>query len=929
MLRINQLTSAEGAKQYYTQALSREDYYIQGQEIVGQWHGRGATLLRLSGDVDRDRFFALADNLRPDTGATLTVRQKDGRRVGYDFTFSAPKSVSILYAMTGDKRLLDAFRSAVGDTMREMEAAVKTRVSEGKEKLTPRTTGNMIWSDFIHTVTRPVDGMPDPDLHAHCVAFNATYDLKEQRWKAADFHNLKQDAPYYEAAFHSRLAARMRSLGFGIERHGKWWDIAGIPRDLIEKFSRRTAMIEAKADELGITKANAKGELGARTREQKALYLDQSTLKAAWQGRLSATDRTALDAVLSTGSSADSGGQTGITPEEALAYAVTASFERVSVVSEKQLYETALRRGVGAVSPEEIAAAAERAGILTATVNGRKLVTTREVLAEEEAMLAFARNGRGTLRSLGGLAAEYYHSDTLNPGQVAAVKHVLTSSNRVMLIRGRAGTGKTTLMKEAVTQIEKRSGKRVFTFAPSADASRGVLRQEGFTDADTVARLLVDEVLQERLRGNVLWIDEAGLLGVRDMAKVFALADRLDCRVILSGDSKQHGSVSRGDALRLLEARAGIRPAETTDIMRQRGTYRDAVAAIAKGDLTDGLERLDTFGCFVEVLKDDPYLMLCNDYLKTLNAGKTALIISPTHREGEAVTKEVREALKRTGKIGMEDRPFWALRNLYWTEAEKGDAGKYRSGLVVQFFQNAKGVKNGERLRIEGTDENGNVQAIGADGRTIVLPLQQATRFQVYEPYRLGLAAGDTIRITQNGKTQEGKKLNNGALYQVKRFTRDGNIVLNNGWVIGKEFSHVAHGYCATSHASQGKTVDRVFIAQSAESFPASSQEQFYVSVSRGREEVRIYTDDKEALKERVKESGLRASATELVEGTVTARIKPLDAWEQHRARRERYRRYMAQRERVLAAMQPEMAQEQEVEPEPERERNVRPGMER
>src|SRR5262249_19808957 len=152
-----------------------------------------------------------------------------------------------------------------------------------------------------------------------------------------------------------------------------------------------------------------------------------------------------------------------------------------------------------------------------------------------------------------GLEAYRYRSKQLNPGQEAAVKHVLTSHDRVMAIRGLAGTGKTTLMKQAVAEIEAQSGERVFTFAPSADASRGTLRKEGFKQAQAVAHLLENEVLQERLRGQVIWIDEAGLLSVPDMAKVFALAGRLDARVILSGDSGQHMAVNRGDSLRLLE----------------------------------------------------------------------------------------------------------------------------------------------------------------------------------------------------------------------------------------------------------------------------------------------------------------------------------------------------------------------------------------
>lgn len=901
MFRVNPITSAAGAKQYYTQALRREDYYIQGQEIVGHWHGKGAALLRLAGAVDRERFFALVDNQHPDTGNTLTVRQNDKRRVGYDFTFSAPKSVSILHAMTGDERMVEALRASVLDTMREMEGAMQTQVSRGGKQL-PRTTGNMVWADFIHTVGRPVDGVPDPDLHMHCVVFNATYDRKERRWKAGEFHDLKRDAPYYEAVFHAHLAARLRALGFGIERHGKWWDVAGIPRDLIDKFSNRTKEIEAKALALGITDPEAKGALGAKIRQAKRHDLDRATLQAEWEGRLSGADRKVLETVLSGGSSADSGGK-AITPEAALEHAIAHSFERASVVSDKQLLEAALRRGVGQVAPGAVHNALVRSRVLSRTVDGRTLVTTRAVLDEERAMLAFARNGRGSCRSLGGLAAESYHSDRLNAGQNAAVKHVLTTPDRVMIIRGWAGTGKTTLMKEAIRQIEARSGKRVLTFAPSASASRGVLREEaGLSNADTVARLLQDEVMQERLRGQVLWIDEAGLLSVPDMAKVFHLANRLDCRVILSGDSGQHAGVQRGDSLRLLETRAGLRPVEVTEIRRQRGTYREAVKALAGRNLEKGMALLDTLGWIVQEPGDRRHALLVKDYLAALNERKSVLVVSPTHREADEVTRLMREALKATGRIGRHDRTYWTLRNLYWTDAQKADAASYRPGLVVQVFQNGKGLVRGERLQVEGTNQQGQVIAVKREGedvtKRVVLPLDQAARYQVYEIQRLGVAAGDTIRITQNGRTEDGHAVNNGALYQVKTIAEDGTIVLANDWRLGQDFGHLTHGYVTTSHASQGRTVQRVFLAQGEESFPASFLEQFYVSVSRGTESCRIYTSDTQELLQRVRESGQRTSATELIEGTVTR--KPVNIRELRRLTVERYRRYMAQLERVL-----------------------------
>ena len=144
--------------------------------------------------MDKFSFERLCDNLDPRTGEPLTVRTRTERRVGYDFTFSVPKSVSLLYAMSGDQGIMDAFRGAVAETMREIETEMKTRVRMGGMD-EDRVTGNMVWAEFIHTTSRPVDGLPDPQLHAHVFAFNTTFDEAERRWKAGQFAEIKRDTP--------------------------------------------------------------------------------------------------------------------------------------------------------------------------------------------------------------------------------------------------------------------------------------------------------------------------------------------------------------------------------------------------------------------------------------------------------------------------------------------------------------------------------------------------------------------------------------------------------------------------------------------------------------------------------------------------------------------------------------------------------------
>jgi hypothetical protein len=285
------------------------------------------------------------------------------------------------------------------------------------------------------------------------------------------------------------------------------------------------------------------------------------------------------------------------------------------------------------------------------------------------------------------------------------------------------------------------------------------------------------------------------------------------------------------------------------------------------------------------------------DYARHTRTGKTALVVAPTHQEGEQVTAAIRAQLRAEGRLAGDDRTLFTLRPLHWTAAEKADVTHYRPGLVVQFEQNAAGITRGERFQVSRV-ENGQVWICARDGFERLLPRGQAARFEVYEPATLALAKGDRLRITHNGQSADGHRLDNGALYTVDGFTRQGDLRLSNGWVIGQDYGHLATGFYTTSHASQGKTVDHVLIAQSTLSFPASSREQFYVSASRGREGVRIYTDDKEALRGQILRSGQRGSATELLGQRLAADTQPRALSDQLTQARERLRRRQADRRR-------------------------------
>jgi conjugative relaxase-like TrwC/TraI family protein len=857
MLRV---IASRNAKEYFKQSLKREDYYTEGQEISGDWQGIGAQKLGLSGALTTANFESLCDNQKPGTKERLTQRNKSNRTVGYDFNFHCPKSVSVAYEFTKDERILDAFKSSVNQTMREIESEIKTRVRKnGADE--NRKTGNMVWAEFVHFTARPVNGVPDPHLHAHCYAFNTTWDDEEKKWKAGQFRDLKGDAPYFEAAFHARFSKQLAELGYRVERTAKGWELAGVPQRVLDEFSKRTEQVEQKAKELGITSAKGKDRLAALTRERKQKQFTKPELRRTWETRVSAAEQQTMRNIRHE-SIAQS--KVSASAMKAMDFAMQHCYERASIVTDKELLRHALRFGVGDVNVEQTKRQLLRDELIKENVDGRQWLTTKDVLAEEKRLIDFVADGKGKFKPLG--SGKYqFQNQKLSDEQRNAVRHVLKSTDGVTAIRGGAGTGKTTMMKEAVAAIES-GGTKVFTFAPSAEASRGVLRSDaGFANAETVEALLKNPKLQAQVRGAVIWIDEAGLLSVRTLARVADLAEKQNCRIILSGDTAQHRAVERGDALRILEKHGNLQAAELTEIRRQKSDAHKAVVAdLRAGNLEHAFKKLDRLGMLREMDADSRHEALATDYVAAISEGKSALVVSPTHAEGERVTQEIRSKLKAAKKLGGDEREFSQLKNLQWTAAQRADARNYQAGQIIQFHQNLTGFQRGERVTVKAGDERG-VSVTRQNGETAVLPLDMAARFQVYESRKIALAGGGMIRITQNGFTNDKRRLNNGDLKQVKGFTKDGNIKLANGWVIAKDFGNLAHGYCLTSYSSQSKGVDCVFVAESSESFRAADHEQFYVSASRFKESLAIYTDDKRELLNAVRKSSHRPSAMDLV----------------------------------------------------------------
>lgn len=838
-----------GAEGYFVEHLSQNDYYTADEIHPGQWIGTGAERLSLGGQVTREQFYALCENQHPQTGDQLTLRQnaKDERRVFFDFTCSAPKSVSVLAVTMNDQRLVAAHEEAAKAAFRELETFAAARIRKNGSQR-DRATGNLIAATFLHNSSRALD----PQLHTHFTVFNATFDDKEQCWKALQAGAMYQAIRYATAVYRNELAKRIYEIGFHITPSKHGFEIKGVSDDVLKRFSQRSQQRDAVAREMEqkLGRKLSNNEVAYAVHRSRASKLKGISTAEVREHQLAQLSPDELQSLRRVSVSARIGRILSDSNNEPkmLAYAVAHIFERKSVAPEHELLAAALSYRHGEMDLPKLKTAMQQSPDLVRTQNG---LSTRQILETELSLIETVNAGRDAVTPLN---SDYQPADWLGDDQRLAILHILNTNDRITGLRGLAGTGKTTALRELVNACDAVRIESLFC-APTA-AATDILRKEGFNGV-TLQSLLASK--QSLSNHNLIVLDEAGAVGIDDMKRLFDSAK--DCRIVLSGDTGQHGSVARGDALRILEQHSSLASGQLTRIRRQRrAEYRKAVELAAQKRTIDSFVQLERMGVVKEFSDGKLYDSAAQAYVKALNQNQSALLVAPTWNEIEAVTEKVRDTLKSSGRLAGDEKEFQVFDLLSWTEAQKRDARQYRAGHILNFQRTVQGFTKGESAEIVGITD-GVLQLRKKDGAETLLKLGAGSAcFDVGEERKLKVAAGDKLLLQANWR----KKFINGELVEVKAVQGD-SILLADGRVIPENYRTFTHGYAVTSHAAQGKTVDEVLVVASARSLPAINQQQFYVSISRGRERCRIFTDDVDQLRMRVTDSSERPAAVEMI----------------------------------------------------------------
>lgn len=881
----------KNAKEYFEEHLCVGEYYDEGQRVAGQWFGLGAERLGLTSKVRAEAFLRLCENQHPASGETLTQRLNTmrtdeaggnaaNRRIFYDFTFSPPKSVSVAALVGADERILEAHAHAVHSAMKEFEDFATTRVRVGKANC-DRSTGNFVAALFTHDTSRALD----PHLHTHCIVFNATFDAVENRWKALQNYELLRARKFAENVYYHELARRLRGFGYEIRNRARGdFQIESIPETVCERFSKRDAEIDkalmkllADKPELGSANFKAlRAQLAVETRAKKHKDLSQAELRILWDSQLNETERAALRQPLRHSEKAIS---ERMSVSEAVQWSEDHLFDRNSVALECQLWQQALERGRGEnFSMDELKEFTRRRPYIRNSERPAE-VTLRDVLLREMEIVQTVKDGAGNCRPL--VEQTYTANPVLDNEQRLALDTLLRSTSSISLFRGGAGTGKSFVLRELVEQVQ-RAGRRVAVLAPQRQQIVDMERAN-LPSPTTVTSFLLKRDLVE---GAVIVVDEAGQIGGRQMVELLRLARERKARVILSGDTRQHGAVEASDALLAIERHSGVKPVQLHTIRRQdpaRGRnkkeraqikrYRKAVEMAAAGKLAESFVQLDKMGAVVSCGLGEQADKLADEYVRLTEEKASTVVVSQTWGEVHRINSKVRDALKGKGALGANDVTVQALDKLDLTNAQKRDKRFYPQEAVIVFNQKVRQAAPGATGKLMGIVKAGVLAEV--NGRCVMVSNKVLDKITVCLPRNIPVAEGERLHLKANRRMASGARVTNGELVTVKSALADGKIELTDGRILDKHFREFLPGYAVTSYGSQGKTVNYVLFSDSTIK-AATNAQQWYVTISRGQRGIRIFTPDKEQLRENLARSGHRPLALEFAGGLRPLNRNPL-----------------------------------------------------
>lgn len=936
-------SSADVLRYLMEHELSMGAYYVghgdQAECQTSRWLGGGAGALGLDGrKVELADMGRLADGFDPVTGRALCSsagkqqvwHEKKGRdgkpiigndgkpigyfsgghRIGFDCTFSAPKSVSLLFANADDaerQQIIAAHCAAVDRTFRVMEDIIETR--RGKGGVDVHAVKSLVASGHTHFGNRELE----PQLHEHVIVYNVC-EGDDGKWATFDAAELYRNQRMLGALYRAELAREMTRLGYGIDQRRDvdadgnptgeiYWDIAGVSREACDHFSTRHKQVVEHLAEHGGYATDA--SLATRKRKEEPSY---DELTASWHHSLD--EFRVAEPELAWGDNAELHGRQGLVDPQRDSDIIRQLHERDAVFSREDVIaalarEHAGRMGIDGVlreagaflerndlvriAPEPPDPEREQHGSRRQTqpryaarwwidgIEGGLFDTARERRNDESVRVA-PENVASAIEDF-----QRERGFALSEEQRHAVEYLASGTGGVGILTGRAGTGKTTTT-DALVRAMRADGREVIGCSTSWAAARKLEAETNMPSYST-ARLLTDLDRGKTKLNNrsVVIMDEAGMAGTVDIARLARHVNTAGGKLILEGDAKQLQAVDAGGAFRLLAKELG--DAQLTDIRRQKDPRdRAIVERFYAKPKRGGLDREHE-----EALRDalggihvaDP-LRLTEEVIDAISQGRfddaRHKVEHINYRQSHPALDAVEAAIcsidnpnhsDTARKRGQDILGMLESRNLVdhnTTKAEAVDAlvkdylaspttGRQKmviAGKRADVARLNSRLRDGLRQRGDITGPDHTFSAV-VDGkrRDVALAVGDRIRFSArHDP--LGIVNGTQAVI----ESIDDKGVH--ARIQSDIAKEDGKAIVFDP----AKVDHFAHAYATTVHKSQGQTVTEAYHLADV---GMTDSHLSLVAASRARSTYRLYgaEGDLENLAERLGRDRFRSNAME------------------------------------------------------------------
>lgn len=896
MLSISHALSAAEAADYYEEeysnaALLQADYYQEKGSTHGEWFGKLAEELGLTGDVTKEQFLRVFDGKDPNTGEEL-IRHVESRkytnkygeevetlehRAGWDATFSMPKSLVIIAYMGGNEEIKRAIwrahLKAVNKALSELEGFACARVDGKWER-----SGKIAAALYHHERARPDEetGYASPEIHTHAVIANMT------KWgdkiRAMQEIDLFRSQRYLTTVYRSELAMEVQQelgIKLRVDLETGAPEAAGISREYIEAVSVRSKEIRRKEAEMkerleaegsAVKEGAGLRQAAAKLRRKSKKFDPQGMARqdAAWEAKFNFQAHQELAAMVARGPIVRTEEEIARRAKESVTYAIGAAEEREAVNDLlRTLGRKALERNMTLTNIDAVKAELESrvaSGELVRIERDQRMPerTSRRMLSLERGNIKTLLDGKGTQEPIASREAaraliddvSYRNGIALNSNQWTAGMKLLESEDMIAILQGRAGVGKTTLMT-VFREGAERAGFSVQGIAPTNMAAKE-LRKSGIR-SQTLESFIRSNRKRDDDGKRYYIIDESSLADSRRMNAFFKRVGA-DDRVLFVGDRDQHQAIEAGAPFEQLQ-RYGAEVVWMTEVMRQRDPgYRAAVTLLQAGKIREAIELLQRQGRIVEVPDDPASDFPAKERFATVarlfvRNPANCLSIDPSNLGRVTTNTEVHRLLQKAGRVdGIDHRTTILVNSRDMTTSDRKWAGAYRLGDILRYREGSKviGVGKGKYATITGIDFEKNLLTVKfKDGGELTYDPERLHGVEIFKEDERDFAQGDRIQFRRG--TEDGKAVNGefAIIEEIKggKFLmrlQDGEAVT----VDSEKFPHFDYGYSLTSYSSQGQTAVRQIVHVDTRMDEVLVSERFTkVAFTRGRDDIVIVTD--------------------------------------------------------------------------------------